>query len=337
MKLKTIILGAAVACLLFSVAIIPASAQQTSGVSQAVSSAANSLRIAPVRTELALDPGASKEITVYGQNLTPNPVQMKVAISDFEASKDESGKPLVILDDAYAKSHSLKRLASVEPSAVTLPPNERVGVKVTITVPKSARAGGYYGAVRFLPADEVELDSNGVAVSTNVGSLVILKVNGDLKEKLTLESLDVRQENKPGTFFKTSEGLKAVVRFNNLGNIQEQPFGKVQVLDRGGKVIEEHEINNTDPRGNVLPESIRRFEVDLKKVNSFGKYTLQGNFGYGTNGELLTSKMSFWVVPTSYLIVGGVAIVAIILLAIFIPRVIGNYNRRIIRRAGRRY
>ena len=311
MKFKLSVLVAS-AIAMAVMATIPAAAQQTSGSAAPLKgSSANSMRISPVRTDIALDPGSSKTIEVFAQNLTPTTVQVRAALSDFQASNDESGTPLVILDDEYAKSHSLRRLANIAPATLTLSPNQRASVKVTITAPKSAMAGGYYGAVRFLPADSADSEGSGVAVATNIGSLVLLKINGETKQDLKLESFDIRQKDKAGSFFKTPDDLKVVVRFNNKGNIQEQPFGKVQIKDRSGKIVEEHEINNTSPRGNVLPDSIRRFEVDLKKIGKFGKYTVEGNFGYGA-GETITTKATFWVVPTTY-IIGG--IVGLLLLA----------------------
>jgi hypothetical protein len=339
MKLKLTAVVASIVTLILPIITAGVSAQSTSGQSTQVTNNSNSMRISPVRTDVIMDPGSTKQLTVYAQNLGTLPVQARAIISDFAASTDETGKPSVILEEEqYAPSHSLKRLALTEPSVVTLPPNTRVPVKVTITVPKNAMAGGYYGAVRFIPVSTLTTGNDtGVAISTNVGSLILLKVNGALVEKVSLVSFDVRQDDKASTFFKKPDGLKAVVRFKNDGNVQTQPFGKVRLLDRSGKVIEEHEINNTDPRGNVLPTSIRRFDPTLEKVGSFGKYTLEGNFGYGSNGELLTSKLSFWVVPTTYMIAGGVALIILILMAIFIPRMIRSYNRRIVRRAGRRY
>jgi hypothetical protein len=338
MKLK-IVVGASIVALLLPAISTGVSAQSTSSQSTQVTTTSNSMRISPVRTDIAMDPGTTKQLTVYAQNLSAQTVQSRPIISDFAASTDESGKPNVILEDeAYAPTHSLKRLALTSPSVVSLSPNTRIPVTVTITVPKNAKAGGYYGAVRFVPVANLSTGENtGVAISTNLGSLILLKVNGDLVEKVGIESFDVRQRNKAGTFFKTPDSLAGVVRFNNDGNVQAQPFGKMRLLDRSGKVIEQQEINNTDPRGNVLPGSIRRFEVDLKKVGSFGKYTLEGNFGYGTNGQLITSKVSFWVVPTPLMIAAGAALIVLILMAIFIPKMIRSYNRRIVRRAGRRY
>lgn len=333
MKLKLTVLSASIVALLLPAASVWA--QSTSGSATSNDNNSNSMRISPVRTDIATDPGTVKEVTVYGQNMSARAVQVRVIVSDFAASTDETGKPNVILEEnAYAPSHSLRRLASVEPSTVTLEPGVRSAVKVKITVPKNAKAGGYYGAVRFVPANNVTTgDSTGVSIATNVGSLILLRVNGDLIEKLKLETMDVRQKDKAGTFFNTPDDLKVRVRLKNIGNVQVQPFGKVQLLDRSGKIIEEHEINNTDPRGNVLPDTIRRFEVDLKKVSNFGKYTVQGNFS-NTNGELITYKTSFWVVPTTYIIaaVGALLIIGLIVfLTIKVMRLSGGrrtYGRR---------
>ncbi|HET7638501.1 MAG TPA: hypothetical protein VFK47_07145, partial [Ktedonobacteraceae bacterium] len=295
----------------------------------------SAFKISPVRTDLSLDPGTSKTITVYVQNIQPVAVAVRVSISDFEPSHDESGKPEVLLDDTkYAESHSLKRLASATPSTLTLQPNQNSSVLVTVTAPKTALAGGYYGAVRFLPTSDKSPDGSGLSLSTNVGSLILLKVNGEIKEKMTLASLDVRQkEDKFQTFFTKPNNIMAVARFTNEGNVQEEPFGKVQ-LYKGKKLIQEVEINNTNPRGNVLPDSTRRFDAQLDKVGKFGKYTVKGNFGWGS-GQTLSSSVTFWVVPVPY-IIAAISLVALLILAIiFIPLMLRSYNRRILAKAGR--
>ena len=327
MKVKIAAVVASVAALLV-VPSLAVNAQQTSGGAKSETGVANSVQVSPVRTDMDLDPGASKTIEVSARNLTPRTVQMRATLNDFEASRDETGEPLVILDDKYAKAHSLKRLATISPQIITLGPNEKASVKVTITAPKSAMAGGYYGVARFLPADQVGGEDSGVALSATVGSLVLLKVNGEMEQKVTLESMGVSQKGKTGTFFKTPDNLKVIVRFNNQGNVQEQPFGKVK-LTKGDKTLQDVEINNTDPRGNVLPDSIRRFEVDLNKVGKFGKYTVEGNFGYGT-GELISSKTTFWVVPTTYIIGGIVGLLLLIGVIFLIVKVI------VLSRGGRR-
>lgn len=304
------------------------SAAQTAAVG-----AGNALKVSPVRLDLKMDPGTSQTFSVYIQNLTSAAAVLHPAINDFVASGDESGKPNVILnEDEYAPSHSLKRLVTPLKD-VTVQAGETKEVKVTITAPKNIAGGGYYGAVRFAPAS-TEGEKN-VNLAASVGTLVLLKINGNIKEELTIESFDTRKKDQAGTFFMNKKDLSAVVRFQNSGNVQVEPFGKI-TLKRFGKVVGSYEINNQETRGSVLPDSVRKFDIPLDKVGAFGKYTLEGNFGYGENGQLLAATTTFYVIPAFMLII-GLLLLGVILFCIFVlPRMIRAYNRRIIRRAGRR-
>jgi hypothetical protein len=216
---------------------------------------------------------------------------------------------------------------------INLRPGEQKSVNVNIAVPKDAAGGGYYGAVRFAPASAS--GANNVTLLASVGSLILVRVPGNIKDDLRLASLDVRQGDSVRVVFTGNKGLVAAARFENKGNIQEQPFGKV-LLEQGGKQIASYEINDTAPRGNVLPDSIRKFTISLDKVGSFGKYTVVGNFGYGSDGKLLSGSTTFYVVPVTAIII-GIAIVLFVLFLIFIfPKLVRKYNRRVVQRASRR-
>ncbi len=301
------------------------------------SSSGNAIKVAPVRTDLTIQPGESKQLSITLQNLTTGSVEYMAIINDFVAGSGESGQPALILDaNKYAPSHSLKRYIDPIPN-VTIGGGQSKDVTVTITIPKDAAAGGYYGAVRFAPAGSADPTKN-VTLSASVGSLILVKVPGDIKEDVTLASFDVRtnpEANGGSSFFTSNKNLYAVARFNNTGNVHEQPFGKV-VLKRGSKVLQTIEINNTDPRGNVLPDSIRRFSVKLDKVGIWGRYTVEGNFGYGSNGQLVSGSTSFFVFPLLYVLIIVVALIVAGLLIFGLPRAIKRYNQGVIRRASRR-
>jgi hypothetical protein len=219
-----------------------------------------------------------------------------------------------------------------------LQPNEQQTVTVTVTVPKDAAGGGYYGAIRFLPANSGQQQN--VSLSASVGSLVLLKVPGNIKDQLSLASLAIHQgytatnDGKSGTIFTSNKNISVVARFQNEGNIQEQPFGKL-TLKKGNQTLQTVEINNTTPRGNVLPDSIRKFNVPLNKVGSFGKYTVEGAFGYGTTGQLITGKTTFYVIPVALIIIAVIVILAILFAIFGLPRMIKSYNRSVIRGASR--
>ncbi len=295
----------------------------------------NALKVSPVRLDIKMDPGTTQVISVYIQNLTKAPALLRPFINDFVAGGDETGRPNIILNDnEFAPSHSFKRLATV-PGDVLVGAGETREVKVTIVAPRDAAGGGYFGAVRFAPANAIDSNDN-VNLSASVGTLVLLRMEGDVKEEMNIASFDVRKGNGgPSSFFSNNKSLAAVVRFKNNGNVQLEPFGTIR-LKRFGKVAAVYEINNDELRGNVLPDSIRRFDTGLDKVGSWGKYTLEGNFGYGSTGQLLSATTTFYVVPL-FMILIGIGVVLLLLFLIFVlPRMIRAYNRRVIRRANRR-
>ncbi|MFZ2512871.1 MAG: DUF916 domain-containing protein [Candidatus Saccharimonadales bacterium] len=292
--------------------------------------------ISPVRTELVINPGETKTVTVTIKNVTNANATYKAIINDFIAGDNEFGQPALILDDdKYAPSHSLKRhIAAIPDIAVNA--GQSKDVKVNVTIPKDAAGGGYFGAVRFLAVGGKQ--GQNITLSASVGSLILVRVPGDIKESMTLASFDVRRSEKANSgsaYFTTNKNLYVVARFKNTGNVHEQPFGKI-VVHKGDKVLQTTEINNTDPKGNVLPDSIRRFSVKLNKVGTWGKYTVEGNFGYGTTGQLVSGKTSFFVLPLA-LIIAGVVLLGLIMFAIFgLPRAIKRYNAGVVRKAGRR-
>jgi Bacterial protein of unknown function (DUF916) len=305
-------------------------------ISRVDAAGGNGLRVSPVRTDLTINPGETKTVEVTATNVTAGPATLQTIVNDFMANPNESGDPAIILDPKqYAANHSLKRFVQSVP-AFTLAAGQQKTIPVRISVPKNAPGGGYYGAIRFAPTsvDKTSPDQN-VTLAGSVGSLVIVKVPGDIKEQLSIASFDVRTGDSASSFFTSNKGLKATVRFQNGGNIQVQPFGKILLKDRSGKILDQYEVNNVDPAGNVLPDSIRKFPVDLKKVGGFGQYKVEGNFGYGSTGQLLSASTTFYVIPAWLIILFIAIVLLLVFIVLVLPRIIRAYNKRIISRAGR--
>lgn len=317
-----------------SLAIIAANGAQAMA---ATAGSGNALRVSPVRTDLEIKPGNSKTIDIYVTNISSETITLHPIVNDFVAGKDESGTPSILLDSkAVAPLRSFKKYAS--PLAdFSVKPNEQHDVKVTVSIPADADAGGYYGAVRFEPAD-VDSSKN-LSLSASVGSLVLVTVPGDLVEKANIASLETRKvdpqthQESIGSFFTSGKNLVGAVRVKNTGNIQVQPFGKV-LLKKSGKIVASYEVNNTQPRGNVLPDSIRRFEFDIStKATSFGKYTLEANLGYGDKGQLMTASKTFYVVPVPIIVTIVVVLLLIAFAVLVLPKMIKAYNRRVVQKA----
>jgi hypothetical protein len=320
------------AVLMLAVLLAGTVADITRAATPPTSASGNGYRVSPVRTDLTLAPGSSRTVTVFIRNVSTARENLQVVANDFQA-KDETGTPALLLNGQDAPVHGLRKYMTVPTAPIPLQPGEQKAVTVQINLPAKLAAGGYFGAVRFAPVSST--GSNTVNLAASVASLVLVRVSGPVREQLSIASFDVRQNDSPRLIFTSGNNLKAAVRFINNGQVQEVPFGKV-LLRQGDNTKASYEINTTDPKANVLPSSIRRFDVSLDKVGKFGKYTVEGNFGYGTNGQLVTAKTNIYVIPLGLIIAVLAAILLILFLIFGLPRMMRDHDRRVLRRANRR-
>lgn len=287
---------------------------------------ANTLKVSPVRTDVEIKPGERRVVKVTVTNVTDASIKVHPATNDF-ISGDERGTPSLILDEnKFAPTHSLKRFMSPL-SDVTIPAKESKTIGVVISVPSDAQAGGYFGAIRFAPSKPD--DGGQVNLSASVASLILLKVPGDAVEKLALTDFEIKQNGKEGFYFGGSDNLEAAVRFKNEGGVQVGPFGKVSVK-QGDKVIYEADFNNKAPRDMVLPDSARRWEVPLKNVQGFGYYTVYATFTYGDKNQTIEVSKSFWVIPMIVVIgaIVGLLVLIGLIVAVWLSIRRRNHRRR---------
>jgi len=296
-----------------------------------VNNSTNTLKVSPVRRDVEIKPGESKTVQMTVSNLTADAITVRPIENDFIAG-DERGTPSLILDEnKYAPTHSLKRF--MKPlTDVTIPAKASKTIGVVISVPKDAQAGGYFGAVRFAPTS-----ANGggqVNLSTSVASLVLMTVPGATVEKLAMTDFSVQQDGKTGETFGSPDKIQVTTRFQNTGNVQEGPFGKVTVQQDDKKVVYETDFNNKNPRDMVLPDSARRWDIPLKNIGAFGHYTVTATFTYGKDNQTIDVSKSFWVIPQMVIIGAIVGLLVLIALIVGVVMFLRNYKRRILRNHG---
>jgi hypothetical protein len=84
----------------------------------------------------------------------------------------------------------------------------------------------------------------------------------------------------------------------------------------------------------TLPDSARRWDIPLKNIGAFGKYTVTAVFTYGTKNQSIEVTKSFWVIPTGVIIWSIVGLIVLIGLIVGIWLFLRSYKRRILRSAG---
>jgi len=288
--------------------------------------AKNTLKVSPIRTDIEVRAGQSKALPVTVTNITNSEMMVRSAVNDFVAG-DEDGTPALILDEAsFAPKRSLKRF--VEPvGSFELAAGEAKTISVKINVPEQAQPGGYFGAVRFMPASPE--DGGQVNLSPSVASLILLKVPGDVTEKLDLTDFAVKRRGVNRDIFIKPDDIEATIRLASDSDVQLGPFGKVSVK-KGQRVVYETDFNGSSPRDMVLPDSARRWSVALGGIEGFGRYTASAVIAYGKDNQTIEVEKSFWVIPVAMV----AAVLGAILAAIGLIVIVMLKNRQLRRRVG---
>ena len=313
---------------LFIVALFGAALKPVGSLAQS-SNNGQGFQISPVLVELNADPGKSYDLQIKLRNVTSDTLVSRSSVNDFGA-KDEAGNPKIILEedeDNQNGTFSLKNWVSKIPN-YTLKSQEEKNIAVKISIPKDAEPGGHYGVIRFTgAAPELVGDDNAVALSASIGTLVLVRVSGDVKEGAAIEEFFASQNGQKASFFEQGP-LSLVERIKKTGNVHVKPTGTEVVKDMFGKTTASLKVN--EPPKNVLPDSIRRFEQELNKKWLFGRYTADLNLAYGTTGQVLTGQLVFWVIPWKLI---GAVILLLVALYLVLRTGLRRYNARVIAKA----
>lgn len=303
---------------------------------------AYAVTITPVRFEISSDPGQ----VVAGEMIVMNEQdETKTLYSSFEnfEARGENGTPTFV-----PATEGLGTWITTETS-ITLNPRESKVVPFTINIPSGAEAGGHFAAIFW---SNNPSDPGQVSIGAKIGTLVLLTVSGDITEEGKVMDFSTKDGQKK--FDALPVGF--TYRFQNGGNDRIKPEGLLVIKNTFGMITKNLPANQVE--GNVLPKSIRKFEVvwqsstdksltlaDAEKIsnesftetlrrqwNNFalGKYTAYLDISYGKNNQTATAVYSFFVFPWQLILT---LLIATIIALFIIKNVITHYNKWVIEQA----
>jgi hypothetical protein len=321
---------AAIGLTLLAVGLVPLAPALAATQKPSTKGTGQALEIAPPIENISGNPGQTLKLTVKLRNISKTYLVVSNQVNDFVAAGEDGTPKILLKNNDNDNPYSIRQWVGPLPS-FTVSPGHIKDLPVTITIPKNASPGGHYGVIRFT-GTAPNLKGSGVSLSASLGMLVLLRVNGPVQEKLSIDEFSVNHGGKTGSLFESGP-VNFVEKIKNSGNIHEEPTGHIVIKNMFGKTLAGLNVNL--PPRNILPASTRKFSQPLDKTvignkKLFGKYTATLKITYASGKKTLDSKLTFWVIPYKL-----IAALAVLLVVIFfgLRYLLRRYNRRIIEKS----
>ena len=254
-------------------------------------SAGQGLEVSPPSQEVAINPGKTIIIKATIRNKGNTALPMQARIEDFTAKGDQ-GQVELTSNSPY----SVASWTKIAPASFTLTPGGAQEVTATIKAPADA-AGGRFGSFVFSVKPDSP-DAGAAAVAQEIASLFLVKVNGPVDEKLSIQSLHAPAFSEFGP-------VPFDIGFKNSGNVYVKSFGLINVTDMFGNKVADIVVPGT----NIFPQADRVVRAQLNKQFLFGKYKATALMYYGSSNQNLSNSTTFVVFPVR---------IAVIVLIIFV-------------------
>jgi len=207
------------------------------------------------------------------------PLHLEAA--DF-AAQGEEGQ--IAVDGEEDAANSLRTWVKPAIPDLYVAPKQEITLDFTIDVPTNADPGSHWGTL--LSVTSPQSTGTGVGVQERLGFIIYVRVLGEARETLTLESLSLPR-------FAESPPIALEARFKNEGTVHEAPLGDIEVRNMFGWLV----ATATLPVRNVLPGAIRKSDISVGGGVWFGRYTVLLHATYGDAGSALSAERTIWVVP----------------------------------------
>ena len=222
--------------------------------------------ITPPKLEIVAPGGEVTEIvSVYNLDKT-HPLRVRTYTGDWFLSMD--GK--IMYDKPGKLPLSCSKWIITNPSEFEIPPDGKVDVRLTITIPDTIKKG-HWGVVFFesVPISEVWVPT--IRIAGRIGLTVYVSPGGILSTGGEITSLDY-------------SGGKIEVGFKNTGDIWLRPKLVFRAINKGKTA----RVDSAQA-GIVLPDYTRIYTYDFSLKP--GKYTIQVDIDYGGNEILRGEKV----------------------------------------------
>lgn len=277
------------------------------GLSRQHALAADSLglSLSPPTFEISGNPGDIIKNTLRVENLNDTDITVAIDQRNFTAVGEDGAVGLT--DDVT--TFSLTTWLTTDVKELTIARHSSKTLGFTISIPPSAEPGGHFGSIIIKTIPATSTGGSGAVLTQELGSLILLKIAGNIQESASVESFSASQnfyEYGPVTFN---------LRLHNHGSVHLKPTGTVVITDLLGSKVAKLNLDGK----NVLPDAIRQMDLAWPVKLALGRYTATLVGSYGNNNQTFTATSTFTIFPYR-LILGILAVVIIVTLLLYRSR-----------------
>lgn len=258
----------------------------------------------PPRLEINVEADSSTTQTIKVRNESNEEKIINTKTSDFVVN-DNKGTPIKVDTNEEDNRWAASSWVQVSPPSLKLKPGETKSLTITVMPPKDALPGGHYVMVIHTPENFSSFSSTGASVQAEVGTLVYITIPGDINQNALVKDFTAPKFSEFGPI-----NFKSIIE--NLSDIHIKPAGNITITNMIGL---KSYVQFNKKETNIFPLKTRDFEDQLDKKFLFGRYKAQLNAVYGTDNQVATASLIFWVIPWRLLILiaFGAAIIAFII------------------------
>lgn len=256
--------------------------------------------LSPTSREVTLNPGESQKGDITVINDGDNDINYKVYASDYTVAGETYRG--VFTNAGNGPVLSPVTWFTLPAGTLTVKARQEVTFPYKVAVPLGAAVGGHYAAIFVQTIPPANAGAAIINRVDRVASIFYLAVGGSLDKRGDVLPLSV-------PWLQTLPPVEAGARLHNSGNVHFLTEGTAQLSSPFGSVG--HQITF---RGEVLPGTTRRFDIQLPSASPIGLYKVNVSLNY--LGKTVHQSRWMLLVPMLTLIIVGATLLLLVVMII---------------------
>lgn len=245
------------------------------------------LRVAPAINDIHVYPGHTTTYTMDIDNLLPEPLGIRISIENFSSSDEDNG---IMTNTSSADSPLINWIKTSDQSLI-MPEQGSKTITVTVTPPKTAAQGGYYGIIFFTPFYISHPAPNAPVILSKVGTLLFGTI-GNLNYKNLMNKVYILNFSIPWINEKNQIPLTLRVQNSYFTHFSGKPFITITPLFGSPQTIELEDKH-------ILPGTTRRWIENITVKEPWHVfYSAHLAFSVGAGNELFADT-NFFIFPVT--------------------------------------